>query len=208
MLLKEYLPFQTGRLGNSKFNKNIELKRFFGSLYLNMGELTQSGEVIEEIWSKGFDDLLPPDFSPNSALILGFGAGSAAKLINRTWPDCAITGIEIDPVVIKVAREHFHVDQIPNLKLINADAHDFALRHDTPFDLVLVDCYLGDQFPAKLEEKKFLEKLAKLSNHVIINRLFWQDYIPATLAFHEKLKIDFTTTNTRTASNYLIHLSQ
>lgn len=207
MNLKQYFVPQVLKKFNSKINSQIELVTFSGSLRLDMGNLTQSGEVIEKIWNKAFKDLLPRGFIPKTVLILGFGAGSAAKLIHRKWPKTEITGVELDPVVIKIAVTHFKVDKIPQLKLINQDAVKFVhdLKQKT-YDLVIVDCYLGDQFPKSLENESFLQKLVKISDHVIINRLFWGKYQPLTLDFHEKLKKMFETHTTRTASNYLIHL--
>ncbi len=211
MNLRQYFFPQILKRFHSKINTQIELVIFSGSLRLDMGNLTQSGEVIEKIWNKAFNDLLPSQFNPETILILGFGAGSAARLISRRWPNAQITGVEIDPTVIKIAKEHFLADQIPNLKIINADAVEFinncSLKTDN-WSLILVDCYLGDQFPQKLESKKFINRLTSLSPHVIINRLFWGKYQPITLDFHEKLKKIFNTKTTRTASNYLIHLSK
>jgi len=208
MNLKQYLSPQTLKRFKSKHNINVELVTFSGSLRLDMGDLTQSGEVIEKIWNKAINDLLPKSRRPQSALILGFGAGSAAKLLARRYPGITLTGVELDPTVIDIARKHFNVDSIPNLTIHNSEAAKFVRQDNRQYDLILVDCYLGDQFPKSLESPSFLKLLVDKSPHVIINRLFWGIYQPKTLEFHEKLKKDFKTTTTRTTSNYLISLKK
>lgn len=210
MNLKQYLIPQTLKRFRSQYNNDIELVAFSGSTRLDMGGLTQSGEIIEKIWKKALDDLLPQDFSPHSILLLGFGAGSAAHLVSRRWPKAHITGVELDPVVIDIARKHFKINSIPHLTLHNQDALDFVNQQDSKlqFDLTLVDCYLGDQFPPQLESLKFVKKLTRLSPFVIINRLFWGKYQSLTLDFHHRLKPHFDTSTTRTTSNYLISIQK
>ncbi len=43
---------------------------------------------------------------PRSALLIGLGAGSLAKFIYRTLPDCRITVVEINPQVEFIARQY------------------------------------------------------------------------------------------------------
>ncbi|CAN0878031.1 Probable polyamine aminopropyl transferase [Linum grandiflorum] len=57
---------------------------------------------------------LPPILPQSGAPIalLGFGAGSAARLILETYPDVTIHGWELDPSVIDVAREFFGLKKV------------------------------------------------------------------------------------------------
>ncbi|KAG7954487.1 hypothetical protein I3843_11G021300 [Carya illinoinensis] len=50
---------------------------------------------------------LPPILPPGPLGILGFGAGSAARLCLELYPELVIHGWELDPSVIAVAREYF-----------------------------------------------------------------------------------------------------
>lgn len=208
MDLKQYFSPQLVKKYNSKINKDIQIVNFGGQPRLDMGGLTQSGQIIQSIWNSGFKNLLPKDFSPKKVLILGFGAGSAAKLISHKWPGVSITGVEIDPTVIKIAKQHFNADKTPNLHIVNIDAYDFVLSEkDNDYDLCIVDCYLGDQVPQKLQSVKFLKKLKKISTYVLINRLFWADYKKTSLEFLDLLDTHFSTKTTRTPSNFLISIS-
>lgn len=192
----------------SKINSNVELTQFSGSLRLDMGGLTQSGEVIERIWQRGFSHLLPKDFTPKSILILGFGTGSAARLISRTWPDCRITGVEIDPVVVDIAKKHFNIDSIPHLTLHQQDAAKFVKSTKQKFNLTIVDCYQGDKIPQELQKNSFFSQLCHISKYVLVNRLFWDDYKKTAADFLTQIESQFTYTTTRTPSNLLISLSK
>lgn len=50
---------------------------------------------------------IPPILPPGPLAILGFGAGSAAKIILENYPETVIHGWELDPAVIEVGRKYF-----------------------------------------------------------------------------------------------------
>lgn len=210
MSLKNYFFPEVLKKYQSKFNHEIELVRFGGHYRLDMGGLTQSGWIIEQIWGKALKNLLPRDFYPKKVLILGLGAASSAKLIAKKWPSAQITGVEIDPVVIQIGHDYFKTSENKNLKIINADAAKFVsalnLKPYT-YDLILVDCYLGDQVPKALTTNLFLKKLTIVSKNVLINRLFWSDYQKKTARWLTQIEKDFQYTTCRTPSNLVIRIS-
>lgn len=55
---------------------------------------------------------LPPLLPPGPVGILGFGAGSAARLILELYPQVAVHGWELDPSVISVGRDYFGVSKL------------------------------------------------------------------------------------------------
>ena len=44
----------------------------------------QSGTVMQAVWQRAFETLLPSDYTPSTILILGFGASSRASAFHRT----------------------------------------------------------------------------------------------------------------------------
>jgi spermidine synthase len=209
MSVKSYFAPEVVKTFKSNFNTKIQIVTFSGQLRLDMGNLTQSGQVIEKIWGRAFKKLLPLAFKPTSVLILGFGAGSVAKVISKKWSKAKITGIEIDPVVIKIAKEYFGADKIANLKIINQDAESYIKKVSKikqEFDLVLVDCYQGYKIPKIFEDITFLRSLKKKGKVVLVNRLFWEEHVPKTLKFLSSLNQAFSTTTCRTPSNLIISL--
>jgi len=88
-------------------------------------------------------------------LILGLGGGTVAHLLARAFPGAEITGVELDPQIIDVARRFFDLDQVSKLKVVCADAADVAKGPGT-YDLVLSDLYCGGRFPEKFAREEFL----------------------------------------------------
>ena len=74
--------------------------------------------------------------------------------------DVHLTGVEKDPVVIHLAKNIFTLTK--NLSLHIEDAGDFVENCDKKFDLVVVDIFVGADFPEKFREEKFLAGLGRL----------------------------------------------
>ena len=85
---------------------------------------------------------------PRSALLLGLGSGAMARHLMRHVPDCALTLVDRDPIVVKLARRHFRLDHPVEI----ADAAAFVRNTKQRFDVVLVDLYGAQGFSAPLIE--------------------------------------------------------
>lgn len=182
---------------DSKYSGKIQVRQAWGYKYVATGNLTQSGGVVADIWRPFLKKVSPFEAK---WLILGLGAGTAAKLIPQP---AQITGIEIDPVMIEIGKKYFDLDKIPNLKILNIDAKDYLPKTKDRFDFILVDLYLGDQPPSFLYSSKFLNKLAKLGKLVIINHLFYdedkkrkaQALITSLNKYFQNIKLNHVLTN-------------
>ena len=153
----------------SKYSGDIEVRQGFGYKYVATGNLTQSGGVVADIWKP----IIKKYGQKNKSwLILGLATGTVAKLIPQP---VRIIGVEIDPLMLKIGRKYFNLDQIPNLKILNINAKDYLLKTKSQFDFILVDLYLGDQIPSFVYSKKFLGQLGQLGQVVIINHLFYDE---------------------------------
>ncbi len=75
-------------------------------------------------------------------LLLGFGGGSAARIVRALAPGALIVGVELDAEVIRVAREHLDLDSI-GAELHVEDARAFIARDRRRFDLILEDVFIG-----------------------------------------------------------------
>lgn len=180
---------------NSPINGKIRVYRFWGRLILEVGGLEQSGPLITSIWTKGLKNVQKlKSLKVQSVLILGLGAGSAARLVNRFWPSAKITGVEIDPEIIKSGSRYFRLNEIKNLEIIIADASQW-IKKNYPldarrYDLVLVDLYFGDQAPAACETQAFLKRIKTFlasGGIAIFNRLYYREKKKQTDEFVEKL---------------------
>ena len=177
-----------------------------------IGDLLQSGGIVGDIWKKGAKIASSDIRQASSILILGLGAGTAAKVFSQKWPKAKIIGVEIDKEVIRLGKKYFDLGQIPNLKTINKDAFEYVtccMTHDAcHFDLIIVDLYLGEKIPVKSESLTFLKNLKKLLSKngiVIFNRLFWGKHKKEAKLFVQKTEKIFKEVKlVRTVANLLV----
>jgi spermidine synthase len=182
------------------------LIKFLGELRLDSDGLTQSGSVMVWIWSQGINHLLPKDYRPESILVLGLGGGSALFWLKKHFPKAALTAVEIDPVMIDIAKRFFKIDKIKNLEIINSDAVKFIKGTKRKFSLIIVDCYRGFATPPEFEDIRVLQKMKKTGETVLINRLYWDQHKIAADEFVAKLSPHFRIKSVYTASNLVISL--
>jgi spermidine synthase len=96
----------------------------------------------------------------DSALILGFGAGSIVSILQEEYQlDCRITAIEYDPVILELGQKYFNTQRFSNLNIQLTDAYDFVLNNDAIYDLIAFDVYIDDSIPDKFETIEFLNAL-------------------------------------------------
>lgn len=179
----------------------------FGKRSMRIGKVSQSGGLVVEIWEKAVNEIYNLQFKIYNCLVLGLGCGNAARLVSQKWPGAKITGIEIDPVVIEVGKKYFGMDKISNLIVIIGDA--LKLRSvSEKWDLVLVDLYLGQNFPKEAESGEFIEGIKKILNKdgvVIFNRFNWGKYKKQAQKFKKELEKYFPQVRTKKiVSNMLI----
>jgi len=227
MLAKRKLVFGKKLIetANSPINGKINIYYSWRWPVLEVGGLEQSGPFIAGIWKKGLKNVQKfKGLKVQNVLILGLGAGTAARLVNQFWPKSEITGIEIDPKIIKMGKKYFNLDKIPNLKIACSDVNKWIhSRHNNThynntyyhskhnfilYDLILVDLYLGDQVPISCETKTFLKNIKSLlapNGLAVFNRLYYRDKKKEAENFIKKLETIFQRlTRVRTPSNLLI----
>lgn len=199
----------------SRFNGQIQVQEdLFGRRRLLVGGLTQSGRAVENIWQKAIQQF--GNLTIGNCLILGLGAGNAAKIINKYFPKAKITGVEIDPEIILLGKKYFGLDKIKNLKIEMKNAltwvgicSDDSNHDNKKFDVILVDLFLGDYYPKEAENEKFLsevKKLLKPKGYVIFNRLYYKENIIKADKFQKKLKMIFTNIEAKKADYNILFL--
>ena len=105
------------------------------------GQRLLNGGVWDMLW-------LPLWFRPSRQrqriLMLGVGAGAAAKKILDSGFDGHLVGIELDPVHLQIARKHIGLaSHCARVELHSADAFDWLRRYKgSAFDIIIDDLYL------------------------------------------------------------------
>jgi spermidine synthase len=176
---------------NSPINGKIRVVKSLGlGTYIQVENLTQSGGIITGIWKKTLRKI-PTKKEIRNVLILGLGGGTAAMLIRKYWPPAKITGVDIDPLMVKLGRKYLG---LKDLKVVIADAETFLSAgkdKKTKYDLIIGDTYVGYEFPKKFEDAKFLSMIKQrlsVAGVAVFNRLYMADKRPAAVKFGEKLE--------------------
>ena len=97
------------------------------------------------------------DRPPRSVAILGNGAGTTVRAYARYFPETAIDGVEIDPELTELGREHFGLEDRPGLRLIHQDARPFLRSTDRRYDAIFVDAYRQPYIPFYLTTEEFFD---------------------------------------------------
>ena len=168
----------------SKINGTIQVYKLWGKYSISVGNLTQSGGLVEQIWEKALKAVASYQLPVNSILILGLGVGTAAKIVRKYWPQAQITGVDIDPVMIEMGEKYLGLE---GAKIVIADAAEWIRKTDQKFDGVFVDVYQGKKIPESVTNKEFLENLRKRGRWAIFNRLKMKEFRLKNETFKQKL---------------------
>ena len=101
-----------------------------------------------------------------SALVLGVGAGTLARVHEALNPGLRIVGVELDPMVIAVGRAFFGLDSITNIdSVVVADARPFLRNDQRIYDIIEIDVFRSSEIPFYLVTKEFFgQTRQRLSN--------------------------------------------
>ncbi|XP_076928154.1 uncharacterized protein LOC143592018 [Bidens hawaiensis] len=106
----------------------------------------------------------PPILPPGPLGILGFGAGSAAKLILELYPQGVIHGWELDPAVVSVAREYFGLSKLERQyrdRLIIHIGNALNANVDSGFAGLLVDVFSNGCLIPELQDPDTWNKMKR-----------------------------------------------
>jgi len=100
----------------------------------------------------------PPARWLRRVLIIGLGAGTAAKQITQAYGHLPIDGVEIDPAIVSLGRRYFAMDE-PNLSVHVTDGRAFLAGARSDYDWAIVDAYQGSDIPFHLVTEEFFREL-------------------------------------------------
>ncbi|MEE8113934.1 MAG: fused MFS/spermidine synthase [Nitrososphaerales archaeon] len=114
---------------------------------------------------------LGPAFNPEimNVLFIGGGGFSGPKQFLRDYPNMNIDVVEVDPEVIRVAKEYFLVPESPRLRVFAQDGRTFLSETDRIYDLIILDAYAKSYVPFHLMTREFHElAFSRLSDDGIL----------------------------------------
>lgn len=98
-------------------------------------------------------------------LMVGLGGGSTQMAFEHYYTNCTIDSVEIDPVVVRIAKQFFYYGESPRQRIFTEDGRQFLRRTTNTYNLVILDAYVqgryGSAIPQHLATKEFFEIIRK-----------------------------------------------
>jgi spermidine synthase len=129
-------------------------------LKLNEGIGSQSVYYEDDIYTRGIWDyfIAPALVNPaaEDVLVIGFAGGTVAGQY-LALTNASIVGVEIDPLVVRVGRDFFGVEESDRLEVVVADGRTFLTLIDRTYDIILMDAFNPPTIPFHLATREFFE---------------------------------------------------
>ena len=120
-----------------------------------------------------------------NVLMIGLGGASTQRAFEHDYPGVQVDTAEIDPAVLRVAKDYFHFEESTRQHVFLEDGRVYLRRTTKQFDAILVDAYAEDRYgafiPQHLLTREFFTLAASrlttngvLAYNVMGNLIGWQ----------------------------------
>jgi spermidine synthase len=176
----------------------VEVKEIDGLRTLHFGSAWMQGAMrIDSPFDLTFEYtrvmmaalLLREGDFPKRVLLIGLGAGSQTKFLYKHRPAAHLAVVEIEPKVVKAAKESFCLPDDPaRLEVVVGDGVEFVYQTEQHFDLIMVDGFNDHSHPGDLNTLPFYKACReRLSDQGIlaVNLIGLSDGVKGGFAFIE-----------------------
>lgn len=156
---------------SSEINGTLEVTYINGKKVLDTANANYSYGSLQKILEYGLAKL---DFSKvENILVLGMGGGSVIHSLRNTFKYSKnILAVEIDPQIIRIAKEEFGITSSEKLQIIEGDALEFVKSSEEKFQLIIIDVFVDTLVPAAFFGKEFcgnIERLISSGGYFLLN---------------------------------------
>ncbi len=102
---------------------------------------------------------------PHDILIIGLGGGTLPRTLEELLPQADIDVVEIDPAVVRVARQYFGFAADSRVHVIEQDGRVYvrrALQAGKRYQLIMLDAYEHQYIPEHMLTQQFLSEVRAL----------------------------------------------
>ena len=142
------LVVDEGGIRTLKFNNSMETKMSLANPLQGHFEYTEYFHM-PWLWNTNLQRVL----------MIGLGGGSTQRSYQHYYPNVMVETVELDPVVVVVARKYFGVQETPTHKIHQNDGRVFLRRTTNTYDAIIMDAYTttryGSSIPPHLTTKEF-----------------------------------------------------
>ncbi|WP_271764656.1 fused MFS/spermidine synthase [Aquimarina algiphila] len=158
-LLSYLLPF-TKEIP-SKINGTLEITLMNGKKVLDSQNANYSYGTLQKLLTYGLSQIDIPEDS--QILLLGLGGGSIIHPLQEKFNHKGkITAVEIDEVIIKIAKNEFDITGSSTLEIICDDALHYVNQCTKQFEIIIIDIFIDNQVPEPFYEEEFWKKTIDL----------------------------------------------
>jgi len=98
---------------------------------------------------------------PRRMLVVGLGGGTLPMFLRHYYPKATIDAVDIDPDVVRVAREYFGFKEDARMRGIVGDGRAFIEKAREPYDAIFLDAFGSDSVPPSLSTQEFLQAVRR-----------------------------------------------
>jgi spermidine synthase len=100
----------------------------------------------------------PDQVSVSNMAVIGLAAGTIPKQFTQVFGPLPVDGIEIDPEILTVGREHFALTE-PNINLIVGDGRYQLNLLQGGYDIITIDAYKVPYIPWHMTTRQFFQEV-------------------------------------------------
>ena len=104
--------------------------------------------------------------NPSEALLVGLGGGAVVRFLEHELPALRLDVVDIDPVVVDIARDYFGTRAGSRTRIFARDAYEYMQHAEARYDIVFLDAHLkpgegndASGQPLRLKSAAFLRNL-------------------------------------------------
>ncbi|MCB9234020.1 MAG: methyltransferase domain-containing protein [Bacteroidia bacterium] len=175
--LSSFLIEQIEEPGDSQISPGLRVEYVSGKLVLNTGKVNYAFGSLDTAFRSAFERLEMQNRDYSRTLLLGLGPGNVSTILNEYGKPFHLTGVDLDPEVVRLGRKYFGLTDSEQLEIHIADAAGFVSQAKGPFDLIVVDLFVHEKVPAAAETPEFLTHLDRLlapGGMLVYNRLIFR----------------------------------
>lgn len=141
---------------------------------------------------------------PKKVLLAGLGGGSMVHFINYYFPKIQMDIVEIDPEIVKIARDYFALKENKMNKIILADIYKYLNSSKNSYDVIFMDAFLKPSQETdstgvnlKQKQKEFFDNLKK--------NLSPKGVVAFNINYHKEYMKDIQTMKENFPNIYIFH---
>jgi spermidine synthase len=105
-----------------------------------------------------------------NVLMIGLGGASTQRAFEHDYPSVQIETAEIDPTVLRVAKEYFHFQESPRQHVFLEDGRVYLRRRTKQFDAIFVDAYGENRYGAFIPQHLLTQEFFRMAaSHLSTN---------------------------------------